>query len=419
VLHVQNRSDVEHDAPAAAARRVRHADVDAELEQLLDPGRSFPSPQLVRAAADLFVVDGDLRPGLYSGPVRLAAAGGYSQTPNAAASDDRRAEGRDFLVQVSGGVVGLRMVDHERRARTEARTILSRELARYNETTGRYEVVLRRPTRVINSWSRKSRARMTRTLSELDYAPLFAAGRAPAMVTLTYPGDWQTVAPSGRAVKKHVEVLMLRWKRAWAATPAFLWKLEFQRRGAPHLHLFVVPPGEHSDFRAWLSATWADIVAHPDLEERHRHQLAGTGIDYREGVRARDPKRLAVYFTKHGGAAGGKEYQHQVPMEWRTPERGPGRFWGYRGLRRVRCEIYVDVETYVQLRRTLRRLSRSRKLSRTSRVPRVDTTTGVITWRTVTRRLVHLDHGGLAGGFLLVNDGPATASALSRLGPPG
>jgi hypothetical protein len=417
VLHVQERPDV--------------VDVDAGLRALLDPAAGFPTPQLVRAAADLFVRDGDLTPASYGPlgtPVRLAAADGYSQTPNATGSDDRRAEGRDFLVQVAGGVVGLRLVDHERRARTEARTVLSRELARWNEKTQQYEIVLRTPSRVVTAWSRKSRARMTRTLSELDYAPMFAAGRTPAMITLTYPGDWQTVAPSGRAVKRHVRTLMKRWSKVFGHRPAYLWKLEFQRRGAPHLHLFAVPAlgtvsclccGEQLEFRDWLSHAWADIVAHPDLEQRRRHRLAGTGVDYREGARMTDPKRLALYFRKHGGAAGGKEYQHLVPMEWRTAERGPGRFWGYCGLRVVRCETYVDLDTYLQLRRTLRRLSRSRRLTRKTRVPRVDTTTGVLTWRTVTRRLEHLDHGGLNGGFVIVNDGPATAFALSRLGPPG
>ena len=34
-------------------------------------------------------------------------------------------------------------------------------------------------------------------------------------------------------------------------------------------------------------------------EQRARHLLAGTAIDILNGVRACDPKRLAIYFTKH------------------------------------------------------------------------------------------------------------------------
>ena len=42
---------------------------------------------------------------------------------------------------------------------------------------------------------------MVKRLCELDYLPLYASGRLPAMVTLTYPGDWQTVVPTGAVSK--------------------------------------------------------------------------------------------------------------------------------------------------------------------------------------------------------------------------
>ena len=53
------------------------------------------------------------------------------------------------------------------------------------------------PGRAITEWSRKSRAAMCCTFAELGYTPLVECGRVPAMVTLTYPGDWETVAPPG------------------------------------------------------------------------------------------------------------------------------------------------------------------------------------------------------------------------------
>ena len=34
------------------------------------------------------------------------------------------------------------------------------------------------------------------------------------------------------------------------------------------------------DFKSWLSLAWAEIVAHPDSEQRRRHRAAGTGVDY-------------------------------------------------------------------------------------------------------------------------------------------
>ncbi len=76
----------------------------------------------------------------------------------------------------------------------------------------------------------------------------------PAMITLTYPGDWLTVAPSADAVKRvHFKALAKRWQRNWGHPLRCVWKLEFQRRGAPHLHLFTVPPGGHfaSKLKDW------------------------------------------------------------------------------------------------------------------------------------------------------------------------
>ena len=74
------------------------------------------------------------------------------------------------------------------------------------------------------------------------------------------------------------------------------------------------------DFKRWLSITWADIVNHPDPEQRRRHLAAGTGVDYAQGIKLTDPRRMAIYFAKYGTAITGKEYQHRVPAEWITSE---------------------------------------------------------------------------------------------------
>jgi hypothetical protein len=218
---------------------------------------------------------------------------------------------------------------------------------------------------------------MTMTLGTLDYGPMFASGGTPAMVTLTLPGAWLEVAPTGRVFKRKLKRWFDRLDRVWGSTP-LTWKLEFQRRGAPHVHLFMVIPsgsrrcrcrlcGRRADplaFREWLSHSWAAILAHSDPDEYQRGLRAGTGIDYREGLRASDPKRLAVYFAKHGGAAGGKEYQHVVPQEWQADEDGqviegahPGRFWGYRHLSQVWAGVDVPPPVAVTAARTLRRWS--------------------------------------------------------------
>jgi hypothetical protein len=275
---------------------------------------------------------------------------------------------------------------------------------------------------------------MVRTIASLDFAPLFADGRTPAMITQTLPGEWRTVAPTGAAFKRLFHNWLRRAEKAWGPLP-LLWKLEFQARGAPHLHLFLAPPhgeavcrcslfcgrpGRPLRFREWLSHSWADVVAHPDLEERARHVRAGTGIDYREGLRARDPKRLAVYFSKHGGAAGGKEYQHEVPQEWRVDGAGPGRFWGYRRLEAVTATVRLDQRDADQAVRLIRRWSARVAFYRPGETypasVQLRTQRVKVGGRWKRRRRRYLDHGGgpLVGGYVLPNDGPGFVSQLAR-----
>jgi len=100
------------------------------------------------------------------------------------------------------------------------------------------------PTRGrIVAWSRRSRANLVARLSDLDYTRLYGryltcsdcgtdypeqldrsparrsrramlvdrSGRLPAMLTLTYPGDWLTVAPDAETVKRHFWALCKRY----------------------------------------------------------------------------------------------------------------------------------------------------------------------------------------------------------------
>lgn len=327
------------------------------------------------------------------------------------------------------------------------------------------------PTRSITEWSSRSRSRMTRRLCELDYAPFYAdPTRVPALLTLTYPADWLTVVPNGKVLKAHLKVFRKRFIRAWVEGMWSVWKLEFQRRGAPHIHFLMLPPhgnagdvprarheaelaewerakaagadpgmkprfraaevGDGLNFKQWLSAAWADIVDHPDPEERRKHEAAGTNVDFAEGLRHTDPKRIAVYFTKHGTFAA-KEYQNTVPEEWREPGMGPGRFWGYWGLDRAICAQEIEVPTYFEAARTLRRYAAAQGTTRRAKVWR--TTGGIANseypevqglagaayaeerpkgrYRYARRRVQRFGH---TSGFLSVNDGPGMASALHR-----
>lgn len=342
-------------------------------------------------------------------------------------------EGRAFRLEVGLGTVALRSWDP---ARAEARRSTNPDLpVRPGRPGGTYEwndghsadardVIhgtaqwaglndpgshLLRPAKAARSrvreWSRKSRARMLRAFAELDYRAVQEQPGVAAMVTLTYPGEWLSVAPTFAASKRHLRLLMKRWAREFGYRPAGLWKLEFQRRGAPHYHLFVSVPYRARDgrtFERWLSDTWAAVVDHQDPEQRRRHVAAGTGVDFGAASTCTDARRLAVYFLKHGTkTTDGKEYQNAPPLAWDiqadmttgevVDDGGTGRFWGYWGMKRERAAVDVSVRDYYNLRRLLRRWAKSQG-------------------RTV-RGLGA--RGGNAGGWQLVNDGARFAAQLS------
>lgn len=401
---------------AKSVRDTVEGDAGAELLAADALGLRFPRPDLVAAAAALFE------------PAQPWAHG-------RARLDEEPESGR-FRITIGPGVVRLSWTNPVRAEKSAERAVDRHELDVAIEEDrikpGRDESDP--PSRVITEWSRKSRAAMCRTFAELDYTPLVESGRVPAMVTLTYPGEWESVAPDGASVKRHMVLWRKRFQREWGEPARYIWKLEFQRRGAPHIHVWMAPPQgvgrSGRTFWNWLSEEWADIVAHPDPVQRARHLLAGTAVDVLNGLRACDPKRLAIYFTKHSSPnrVGDKEYQHIVPDAWRKPGHGPGRFWGVHGLRRATVVVEIAQDAYLTARRIIRRWSRSQAIygdvtspfptnvvARTAQrvVFRVDSTTGKVRHRRVRRRRSLCNQGGLAGGYALVNDGPAFASQVA------
>jgi hypothetical protein len=180
---------------------------------------------------------------------------------------------------------------------------------------------------------------------QLLSADLQAVVRAPdLMLTLTYPADWETATtdstcyceasmgcsdvpcicefgPSGKLVKKHLKAFRERTKRylkklgitVWGA----LWFFEFQKRGAPHLHLLLFGPTlralDLSHLQGWLSSAWANIVAHPDPSEYEKHVKAGTRVEWCR-------KAHFGYALKYAA----KMQQKTVPLEFADI----GRFWG-------------------------------------------------------------------------------------------
>jgi hypothetical protein len=227
--------------------------VDAQLSAVDALELHFPSPDLVASAAALFE---PAQPWAY-GRHRLGV----------------EPESGRFRITIGPGVVRLGWTNPVRAEKASERAVNHHRLDVATEVdrikAGRD--ISDPPGRVITEWSRKSRAAMCRTFAQLDYTPLVECGRVPAMVTLTYPGDRESVAPDGASVKRHMMLWRKRFQREWGERARYIWKLEFQRRGAPHIHLWMAPPDtvcrSGRKFRDWLSQEWADIVAHPDPEQ--------------------------------------------------------------------------------------------------------------------------------------------------------
>jgi hypothetical protein len=162
------------------------------------------------------------------------------------------------------------------------------------------------------------------------------------LVTLTYPRDHRAVVPDGRVLKVHMAALRKRLVRRGRGG---LWFVEFQDRGAPHVHILLnggVPGRE-------LSAWWYEIVGSGD----ERHLRAGTGIE---------KLRLADGAARYAAKYASKFEQKLVPAEFQ----GIGRMWGlFGGVKPHRFEIEGRLSGEVaRVHRVVRRLQVSRSKTR-------------------------------------------------------
>lgn len=144
----------------------------------------------------------------------------------------------------------------------------------------------------------------------------FVAANSPVrfrtMITLTYPGTFSNDGRKVRADRNN----FLRFCYDDFGKPCYLWFLEFQRRGAPHIHLLLdwpMPIGVllKRAVRFRVAATWARLVGSGDP----KHLAAGTRVE-----KLRSPEGGARYAVKYAC----KMRQKVVPKAYQNV----GRFWG-------------------------------------------------------------------------------------------
>jgi hypothetical protein len=187
----------------------------------------------------------------------------------------------------------------------------------------------------VRQFSRRSRVRLLQRLASIAWRRL---GYRPLFLTLTYPASW----PSDERIwHRHLDSFRKALQRRWGKAGVF-WRLELQRRGAPHFHLIWfggLPETLIWEFRFWLSATWYRIVDSGDP----KHLAAGTNA-----TAVRSSNGAMFYAGKYTAKTGDEEGEY-------------GRRWGVwcpELLPIVRVVVELLREGEMLARRVLARLCR-------------------------------------------------------------
>jgi hypothetical protein len=166
----------------------------------------------------------------------------------------------------------------------------------------------------VNEFSPGSRRRLLKLFSRFD----ISKENPPVFITLTYPAEY----PSPKVAKKHRRAFEARLLRH-APGCSLVWRLEFQKRGAPHFHMVVfnLPFIDKVFIQIW----WGQIIGHKEPFTRI------------EQIKNR--RKLLAYVSKYVAKSGGSDpggfnlltYLHDG--EFIHPQTGEkcgsiGRWWG-------------------------------------------------------------------------------------------
>jgi hypothetical protein len=179
----------------------------------------------------------------------------------------------------------------------------------------------------VKGFSAASRRRLLSLLNSIPEAYLTRA----LFVTLTYP----EVYPSVNQARRHLDTFCKRLLRKWPRA-SVIWRIELQKRGAPHFHLIVLGVGflPHQE----CAAMWYEVVGSRDT----RHLAAGTQVR-----RVRSFRSVLGYASKYLSKVSKSAEELELP----------GRQWGIAGrqaLPILLATLAISQEGFHQVRRTLR-----------------------------------------------------------------
>lgn len=157
------------------------------------------------------------------------------------------------------------------------------------------------PRENCRTWSKKSRKRLMFVAQNTDV-------RFQSMITLTYPAAFPR---DGKVVKKHLNA-MLMWLKYHTGGCDYLWFFEWQRRGAPHVHILLSSAIRGVLLVQDVSSAWYRICGSGD----EKHRLAGTRCES-----LRTENGAVRYALKYAS----KMRQKRVPEDFINV----GRMWGH------------------------------------------------------------------------------------------
>lgn len=153
----------------------------------------------------------------------------------------------------------------------------------------------------VSVFSPESRHRLFVLLHQLKFERV-------TFCTLTYPAEFPT---ESRVYKAHLKEYRRRWERLYGACRA-VWRLEFQKRGAPHYHIMYLD-APHIPILDWCKL-WSDVIHTED--ENHRK----IGVDVKLVTGSTERGLIVSYLAKYVGKVDDTNVSERSEK--------PGRWWG-------------------------------------------------------------------------------------------
>lgn len=198
----------------------------------------------------------------------------------------------------------------------------------------------------IRELSRKSRLRMALVAKETRV-------EFESLITLTYGQNYPL---SGKAVKADLRKMLNRLTY-WRGKFDYLWFLEFQKRGAPHVHILVdIPEPRDDKEREYFSRLWVDEVQdsqdalHTRLKDRTVQNDRENMLWFHQRTKQWENLRSVDGAARYALSYATKPHQKTVPEMYQDV----GRFWGH-SKRTGRLKSTRVVMTSGDVRRIIQR----------------------------------------------------------------